>query len=724
MQSFLELAIQAGELVWVQGNWRLSKSQPSELRAPEDLMRQVLLGRLQRLRPAAAVLVRMLAITDQSLPLPTLGSALGLAGDPLEEAVQNALSTRLVQVQDGRAAMVDPQMKELVLAQTPLPELKRLARALLGSLRQEGGGAVLSVRLQSLASDEATALAQVMRVIDQGTLLSATEAERVVQQALDLKPAAIQAARLCEFLADCLAQGGDPVAVLPEHEVLPKPWLRALDALQDGLKALAPEPPEILVCNARARMLRKKAFIELRQRRIKDSHASVAAASDCLADHPLHPEQPLLRLALGKLHLLQGNYAKGIRALEEGLQLLGQATQKGDHKDHVALLVELGRALANHCQFQRATAMLQSAQRLLEHDQDFRSLVSVHTFLGNLFFVQGQSETAHTLFREALRIARVHGDAGVQAEAHLALGTFRSNQQFLGPALSHLDRALERYILLGDSGLVIHATIWKARTLAALGDSVQADHLLLQAIAQPQDGLSALERGDHAFLQGEIAWFQSAWGEASRLFDQAGTIFGGAGLLWRERLARLKHVQAQALNSEGGELAALEPCWALLEELKGPVEGSGSRWLELEWNRAHALLLNHAAAQAGETAAAEALCAWGEVLAAARELRFPAVVMEACAHISELLIQRGEKLGARSRIQDAFQSFQELWTRIPETHESLFLGRPQMHLFRQAVESAGLRFVLPERADPLADWTPTQANLPTLQLHLPPVEPA
>ena len=111
-----------------------------------------------------------------------------------------------------------------------------------------------------------------------------------------------------------------------------------------------------------------------------------------------------------------------------------------------------------------------------------------------------------------------------------------------------------------------------------------------------------------------------------------------------------------------------------------------------------------------------------EKLAAARELRFPAVVMEACARISELLIQRGEKLGARSRMQDAFQSFQELWTRIPESHESLFLGRPQMHLFRQAVESVGLRFVLPERADPLTDWTPTQANLPTLQLHLP-VEP-
>lgn len=722
MLSFLELAIQGGELVWVQGSWRLSKAQPTELRAPDDHMRLVLLGRLQRLRPAAAVLVRMLAITDQSLPVPTLGSALGLAGEPLEEAVQNALSSRLVHVQDGRASMMDPQMKELVLGHTPLPELKRMARALLGSLRQEGGGAVLSVRLQSLASDEATALAQVMVVLDQGTLLSPAEAERVVQQALNLKPDPIQAARLCEFLSDCFALGGDPAAVLPGQDLLPTPWQRALEALGEGLKALDQEPGGAVVFNAQARMLRKKAFIELRQRRLKEAHTSLIAAGECLADHPLHPEQPLLRLALGKLHLMQGQYSKGIRALEEGLQLLGQTTQKGNHKDHVALLVELGRALANNCQFQRATSMLQSAQRLLEHDQDYRSLASVQGYMGNLFLVQGQPEAAHTLFREALRISRVHGDAALQAEAHMALGIFRSNQQILGPALSHLDRALERFNRLGDSGLIIQATIWKARTLAALGDVVQADHLILQALAQPQDGLSPLDRGDHAFLQAEVAWFQSSWREASRLYGQAGVVFGGAGLLWRERLARLKHVQAEALNSEGGGFAALEPCWILLEALKGPVEGSGSRWLDLEWNRAHAFLLNHAASQEGESAAAEALTAWGEVLAAARELRFPAVVMEACAQMAELLVRRGEKLGARSRIQDAFQSFQELWTWVPETHESQFLGRPQMHLFRQAVETSGLRFVLPERADPLTDWTPTQSNLPTLQLYLP-VEP-
>ncbi len=720
MQSFLELAIQGGELVWVQGCWRLLRAQSAELRAPQDLVREVLLGRLQRLRPAAAALVRLLALADHPLSVPDLGSALGLGGDPLEEALQNALSSRLIQVQDGRVSMLDPQMKDLVLGHTPPAELKRMARALLGALREGRSGAVLSVRLQSLASDEATALAQVMRVIDQGTLIPPQEAERVVEQALELNPGPVQAARFLEFLSDCLSQGGDPI-LLPDQEIPKEPWNRALQSLTDGLEALGGVSlGEGGVWNAKARMLRKKAFLELRQRRLREAGESLHAAMDCLADHPLHPEQPRLRLALGKLHLLQGHHSLGVKALEQGLQLLGQASQKGEHRDHVALLVELGRALGNQCQFQRSLSMLQSAQRLLEHDQEYRGLVLTTIHLGHLFMVLGQVEAAHTMLRESLRLARVHGDASLQAEAHLALGSLRSIQQVLGPALSHLDRALERYQRLGDPNPVVQATVWRARTLAALGDALQADHLLLQALAQPHEGLSPLERGDHAFLQGEIAWFQGAWREASRLFAQAAGIFSESGLTWRERLSRLRHIQAEALVSpNAANLQDLEPCWSQLETLKGLVDGSGSRWLELEWHRAHALLLNQAAAQEGEAAATEALNAWGQVLAGARELRFPAVVMEASAQMSGLLLRRGESYGARSRMQDAFQSFQELWTKIPESHEAMFLGRPDMHRFRQAVEASGLRFVLPERVDPLADWTPTQSNLPTLQLQLP-----
>ncbi|MBI4913594.1 MAG: hypothetical protein HY823_12720 [Acidobacteria bacterium] len=720
LQSFLELAIQGGDLAWVQGRWRMVGGKNASLRAPEDLMRQVLLGRLQRLRPAASALVRVLSLADHPLAIQTLGSALGLAGEPLEEAVQNALSSRLVQIQDGRASMEDPQVRELVLSNTSLPDLKRFARALLGALRQEGGGGVLSVRLQSLASDEATALAQVMGVIEQGSLLSPSEAERVVQQALALDPGPVRAARLWEFLSDCLARGwqeglSDAGAGPGDDQ-----GARALGALVSGLEHLQAEGSELGVWTARARMLGKKAFLEIGRRRVREAAASLDQAAECLADHPLHPEQARLRQAQGRLAILQGNTLRGIRVLEEGLQLLGQSTQKGEHRDHVSLLVELGRALAHTCQFQRAAAMLQSAHRLLEHDQDFRTLVGVQIYEGNLALAQGQPESAHTAFREALRVARLHGASLSQAKAHLALGIFRGIQQLLGPSLSHLDRALERFQKGGDTPMTVQCMAWKARTLAALGDVVQSEHLLLQALALPQDGLSPLEQGDHVFLQAEICGFQARWREAANLFAQAAEIFGPANLSWRERMSQVRAIQCQALSADpGAALESLEPSWVRLEALKGPVEGSASRWLELEWHRAHALLLNHAALQEGEAAAAEALSAWGEVLAAARELRFPAAVMEASARVAGLLLGRGEKLGARSRLQDAFQSFQELWTRIPESHESLFLGRNEMHRFRQAVEDAGLRFVLPERVDPLSDWTPTQSNLPTLQLQVP-----
>jgi hypothetical protein len=183
-------------------------------------------------------------------------------------------------------------------------------------------------------------------------------------------------------------------------------------------------------------------------------------------------------------------------------------------------------------------------------------------------------------------------------------------------------------------------------------------------------------------------------------------------MLWRHRLAQLRLAQALARESQRTRQEAPEQGWAILENLKGPVEGSGSRWLELEWYRAHALLLS--TVPPSETVAEEALRAWSEVLAAARDLQFPAQVLEASTEGALLLLQRGEKLGARSRMQDAFPSFQQLWSRLPDTHETTFLGREDLHRFRQTVEATGLRFVLPERADPLQDWTPTQMNLPAV----------
>jgi hypothetical protein len=254
---------------------------------------------------------------------------------------------------------------------------------------------------------------------------------------------------------------------------------------------------------------------------------------------------------------------------------------------------------------------------------------------------------------------------------------------------------------------------WRARTFAALGDTVAADHAQFQALATQPPLMSPEEQGDHLLLQGEVTRFRSAWRDTARLFKAAADHYEATGLLWRQRLALLRFCQAVAREAQKSHIEAPEQGWAILENLKGPIEGSGSRWLDLEWHRAHALLLS--TVPATETVVQEALEAWSEVQAAARDMQFPALVLEASAEGAQLLLQRGEKLGARARMQDAFPSFQQLWTRLPEAQEAAFMGREDMHRFRQTVEAVGLRFVMPERTDPLVDWTPTQMNLPAFQ---------
>lgn len=712
LRNFLELALQDGTLVWEDGAWALATDHPPAPRAEEDLMRQIFLGRLQRLPPASATLVRLLALADRPLPTGSLGRLLGLTGDPLEDALQGAVGSRLVQLRRNDAAIPDPRWRELVLAHTPQPELKRLARALLAAIQEQGGALAFSVTLQALASDQATALAAVLAAIRREPTATPQEAQRIVDQALELQPGPAEEAQLYEYLADAWSTGSQ--GALPpqgEHAARPAAAL-ALEALGKAREALdripvAERRGERL---AEARLLRKQAMIDLLLRRPAEAQEAIHGAAERLSDHPLHPEQPRLRLALGSLHLLQGYLTKGVRALEEGLQLLNGGGGKASPQDQAALLLALGRALAGQSQFRRAASLLQSAQRLLEHGQDYRSLVPVQIALAQVLFAQGQPEPCLQLLQEALQTARLQSDVALQAQAHFALGAIRGLQQFLGPSLSHLERALQHAQRLGDAALVATTQSWRARTLAALGDPVAADHAQLAALAAQPAVLSPEERGDQTLLQGEVARFRGAWRDAARLYREAAAQYESTGLLWRQRIAQLRFAQAEAREAQRARQEAPEQGWAILENLKGPVEGSDSRLLDLEWHRAHAFLLS--TAPPSEAVAQETLQAWSEVLAAARALDFPAQVLEASSEGAALLLQRGEKLGARARMQEAFPSLQQLWARLPESHETSFLGRADLYQFQQTVAAVGLRFVRPDRADPMVDYTPTQMNLP------------
>jgi len=714
LRGILEKAQLDGTLVWSQQGWGLAEGNPGTIQVHEDLVVQILEGRLQRLGPAGLAVARVLALADRPLELRTLGMTLGIAGDPLDEALRTAMNARLVHSKEGRASLADPRVRALALAGSSQVETRRLAKALLRALQEEAGRPVLSVHLQSLASDPKTALAHVLEAIEQEPP-PPQEAEQVVHQTLQFDPDPAQRARLWEFLADAWTLGTLGGRVPPEVLGERSPYEFALEAL--GLAEVAMEACEDReepALGQLARLMRKRAFLQIRLRDLPKARKAIQAAAELLTDVPRHPEQPRLRLALGQVHMLEGFYGKGVKALEEGLQVLGPEGQSGEQSDRVALLIELGRAQGQKCQFQRALGTLQSAQRLLEHGQDLGRLAEVLCVLAHVRLVLGQPDAAYAHLREALHAARLLDDLERQGECHLLIGTFRSIEQSLAPALHHLDSALQRFAAIGDRVGSARVRVWKARTLAALGEVMDAEMELLKALSTPPERLTASERGDFAFLQGEIAAFRGSLRDAGRLYQSSAEIFEGAGLLWRERLARLRHLQAEAsLALEGGDREHLEGPWTRLELLKAPIEGSGSRWLEMEWHRAHALLLMTSQVSS-EAIVSEALSAWSEVQGTARELRFLAVALEASAQSAALLLNRGEKLGARSRLQDAYGTFQELWSRIPEAHTMAFLGRPDVHRFRQAVENAGLRFVLPERVDPLADWTPTQVSLPVV----------
>jgi hypothetical protein len=164
LRNLLELAQQAGALSWDEHRWVLVAGHPTPPKAQDDLMRQIFLGRLQRLTPAAATLVRLLAVAEQSLPTDSLGRLLGLQGDALEDALQGALGSRLMLIQQGQARIPDPAWRDLVLGHTSPSELKRLARALVAVLQEQG--ASCSLALRALASDEDTALANTLASLD------------------------------------------------------------------------------------------------------------------------------------------------------------------------------------------------------------------------------------------------------------------------------------------------------------------------------------------------------------------------------------------------------------------------------------------------------------------------------------------------------------------------------------------------------------------------------
>jgi len=701
LRNLLERAQLEGALVWEGGRWRAPQGKPLSLLANPEMLSEILTGRFRRLPPAPTLLARLLALGDDSVSLSALGCAVGLAGEPLEEALQALQNGKFVQVVDGRAFAASPQIRDLALGGLHPGEIKRLAKVLLKAIEEESRGPVLSVRLQSYASDAPTALARVMEAIEQPPP-GPSEAEIIVRQTLALAPNPAQRARLWEFLADSWTRSTIRGRIRPSQLKGRSPYEWALASLDQALDG-DDDTFDMDCLPQRARTLRKKAFLELRLRRMEQAEHTARRAQALLMDHLFHEEQTRLRLALGRGYFFKGHISKAVRHFEEGKLLVDRVEQRESHAERAGLLLDLGQIQLERGQFQGALASLCAAQRILEHDQDHRRLVGVFLTLGLTHLALGQPQLARQCQAKALGSAQAQDDIELIADCHLAMGIVSSLGQDLGNALGLLDRALEGYDLLNDRWRTCRALLWKARTLACLGDFLGAEHLLLE-LTCPGMPVSAQEEGEYFFIQAEILGFQGAWIDAARTYQEAAESCRGFGMVWRTLLAQVRRLQVLALLLETSPRSP-EAEWSLLESLKGPIENSGSRWLELEWHYAHALLLSDPASS--ETQASEAMRAWGEVLSGARELQHTALILDACAQGARLLLQLAEKLGARSKIQEAFSSLQELWSRVPEAYGQQFLSRSDLHRFRVTVESAGLRFILPERLEQVLEGTPS-----------------
>ncbi len=709
LASMLERAQQDGNLQWRHHCWEWKAGAAPNLDVHENLVNQILEGRLRRLKAPTLAIMRALALVDGPLTADVLGRAVGLAGDPFEDAISSALSFKLVSFKDGQVLLRDPVLRELVLDQAPQGEVRRLAKALLKALEDGPKVPLPPVRLISLAMDEATALSHVLQAIDQ-LAPSPKDAERVVHQSMRLNPTSRQRARLWEYLADAWAAGTSRARVPLTGYVDLSPWELSLEALGLAVEALKedPDPEDRSFTDGFARVMRKRALLEIRLGRSVEAQRSILSAAECLSEHPLHPEHPRLRCVLGKIHALEGFTNKAVRAFEEGLQLVGSAEQRSARLDQITLQLELGRVIAQRAQFRRALGTLQSAQRMLEHEEEPRLMVQVLVALAHIHLAMGHPDLAYGLLREGLQGARIQDDLELSGLVHFTIGMFRCLEQSMDTAITHLDKAYGTFQRLGDRPAMSRTELWKARTIAGLGDTVQGDLAMLRALSQAGPSLTAVDRGDRLFLQADIAAFGHSWRDAARLYGQAADIFESSGLLWRERLAKLRQIQALAREGGGGTAETLRDAWNLLEALKIPAESGESRWLELEWHRAHALLL--ANLEGSETVVTESLGAWNMVLAAARDMHFHGVIIMACVESGEVLLRLGERLGARSRLQEAQTSFQMLWSRVPEAYSMSFQGRPDIHRYQEMCEKVGLGFSLPERSDPLSDWTPTQTH--------------
>ncbi len=261
---------------------------------------------------------------------------------------------------------------------------------------------------------------------------------------------------------------------------------------------------------------------------------------------------------------------------------------------------------------ERVDAAARSATLVAEGAEQARVMTLVLRARGNLYMAEGRTESALEAMVEGLRHAEEHEDAWERSIARFNLGEALVAVGRSGAALSHLQRAAEEKLVIGDRwGL---AYLHRTRALVHLerGELLRAEDelrigaALSEAIGDPKliamhhidRGTLALERGrDDQAMQ----WATSALDVARR---RGGRAEECAALVLMARLRRAVGRSDEALAFARAAL-----------ELAGPSElGMARADALIEQALARSLEGERELAEAGFDEASELVVAWGNPL--------------------------------------------------------------------------------------------------------------
>lgn len=174
------------------------------------------------------------------------------------------------------------------------------------------------------------------------------------------------------------------------------------------------------------------------------------------------------------VHEELGDVGKAFEIYEQALEA---SVKAGATEMQARILANIGEALVNQREYERALGVLAESAVILEPLAEHRSLYGWCLLaIARIYVDSGDHPTAFEFFKKALEAA-VQGDSlRVMTEIHTALGSLYVQTDQIGEALIHLEQALELAKEMGIRREIYRARLELARAHEKRGDFEKALH--------------------------------------------------------------------------------------------------------------------------------------------------------------------------------------------------------------------------------------------------------